>query len=90
MSYIVNLHPKIGLWKSWLGEGDKALNIRDIVWPGGAPIPPDGVPEKFHLRITFMEEPPYVNMGPPDSQTGKCSANRGVPCRIAPEFGISG
>ncbi|CAG0885260.1 unnamed protein product [Darwinula stevensoni] len=70
---------QIGVWRSWKGED--ALDIKDIVWPGNSHVPPEGVPEKFHLRITFMEEPPYLNMGEPDPKTEKCSANRGVLCR---------
>nr|CAD7430416.1 unnamed protein product [Timema monikensis] len=73
---------EIGVWKSWQKEG---LDIKDIVWPGNSHTPPQGVPEKFHLRITFLEEPPYINLGPPDPVTGKCSMNRGVICRVAKE-----
>nr|CAD7194266.1 unnamed protein product [Timema douglasi] len=88
---IMNLRPgvskqlvweEIGVWKSWQKEG---LDIKDIVWPGNSHTPPQGVPEKFHLRITFLEEPPYINLGPPDPVTGKCSMNRGVICRVAKE-----
>ncbi|XP_063227962.1 glutamate receptor ionotropic, NMDA 2B [Bacillus rossius redtenbacheri] len=89
---IMNLRPgvskqlvweEIGVWKSWEKEG---LDIKDIVWPGNSHTPPQGVPEKFHLKITFLEEPPYVNLGPPDPVTGKCSMNRGVICRVSKEM----
>lgn len=70
------------MWKSWQKEG---LDIKDIVWPGNSHTPPQGVPEKFHLRITFLEEPPYITLGPPDPVTGKCSMNRGVTCRVTTE-----
>ncbi|XP_073998122.1 glutamate ionotropic receptor NMDA type subunit 2 isoform X3 [Rhodnius prolixus] len=88
---IMNLRPgvskqlvweEIGVWKSWQKEG---LDIKDIVWPGNSHTPPQGVPEKFHLRITFLEEPPYITLGPPDPVTGKCSMNRGVTCRVTTE-----
>ncbi|XP_054286010.1 glutamate receptor ionotropic, NMDA 2B isoform X4 [Macrosteles quadrilineatus] len=85
---IMNLRPgvskqlvweEIGVWKSWVPEG---LDIKDIVWPGNSHTPPQGVPEKFHLKITFLEEPPYITLAPPDPVTGKCSMNRGVICRV--------
>ncbi|XP_065211910.1 glutamate receptor ionotropic, NMDA 2B isoform X2 [Planococcus citri] len=71
---------EIGVWKSWEKEG---LDIKDIVWPGNSHTPPQGVPEKFHLKITFLEEPPYISLTPPDPVTGKCNVNRGVQCRVA-------
>ncbi|XP_067004447.1 glutamate receptor ionotropic, NMDA 2B isoform X1 [Anabrus simplex] len=77
----------IGMWKSWQGDG---LDIRDIVWPGNSHTPPQGVPEKFHLKITFLEEPPYINLDPPDPITGKCTLNKGVFCRQAKEADLSG
>ncbi|KAL6435449.1 hypothetical protein ACFW04_005434 [Cataglyphis niger] len=70
----------IGVWKSWEKEG---LDIKDIVWPGNSHTPPQGVPEKFYLKITFLEEPPYINLAPPDPVTGKCLVDRGVHCRVA-------
>ncbi len=30
---------------------------QDIVWPGESHVPPQGVPEKFHLTIGFLEVP---------------------------------
>ncbi|KAG7211417.1 hypothetical protein KM043_010705 [Ampulex compressa] len=88
---IMNLRPgvskqlvweEIGVWKSWEKEG---LDIKDIVWPGNTHTPPQGVPEKFYLKITFLEEPPYINLAPPDPVTGKCLMDRGVHCRVAKE-----
>ncbi|XP_023245699.1 glutamate receptor ionotropic, NMDA 2B-like [Copidosoma floridanum] len=88
---IMNLRPglsgqlvweEIGTWKSWEKDG---LDIKDIVWPGNMHTPPQGVPEKFHVKITFLEEPPYINLAPPDPVTGKCLMERGVHCRIAKE-----
>ncbi|XP_066592276.1 glutamate receptor ionotropic, NMDA 2B isoform X2 [Prorops nasuta] len=88
---IMNLRPgvskqlvweEIGVWKSWEKEG---LDIKDIVWPGNTHTPPQGVPEKFFLKITFLEEPPYINLAPPDPVSGKCLMDRGVHCRVAKE-----
>ncbi|XP_066141506.1 glutamate receptor ionotropic, NMDA 2B isoform X2 [Euwallacea fornicatus] len=92
---IMNLRPgvskqlvweEIGVWKSWQKEG---LDIKDIVWPGNSHSPPQGVPEKFHLKITFLEEPPYIKLAPPDPVTGKCSMDRGVLCRVASDEAIT-
>lgn len=77
---------QIGVWKSWQKEG---LDIKDIVWPGNSHTPPQGVPEKFHLKITFLEEPPYINLAPPDPVTGKCSMDRGMLCRVASDVDIT-
>lgn len=60
------------------------------MWPGGLHTPPQGVPEKFHMRITFLEEPPYINLAPPDPVSGRCSLDRGVICRVAPETEVAG
>ena len=68
---------QVGIWNSWNG-----LDIKDIVWPGGSHVPPQGVPEKFHVQITFLEEPPFIIMSDQDPITQKCSMNRGVPCRM--------
>lgn len=52
---------------------------------GNSHSPPEGVPEKFHLKITFLEEAPYINLSPIDPITGKCGGiDRGVLCRVAP------
>lgn len=74
---------QIGVWRSWRkATEDTQLDIKDIVWPGKSHKPPDGVPEKFHLKITFLEEAPYIKMTDPDPITGKCSPDRGVLCKI--------
>lgn len=62
----------IGTWRSWEKDG---LNVNGIVWPGYAHLNPPGVPEKFHLKITFMDEPPYITMTPPDSNLGRLVKN---------------
>ena len=41
-----------------------------------------GVPEKFHLTVGFLEEPPFINLAPPDPVTGRCNVDRGVPCKV--------
>nr|XP_053627489.1 glutamate receptor ionotropic, NMDA 2B-like [Cherax quadricarinatus] len=93
---IMNLRPdvsrkltweEIGVWRS---SKDGGLEVKDIVWPGYSHVPPNGIPEKFHLKITFMEEPPFINMDPPHPVTGKCTANKGVPCRIASDEMMQG
>ena len=68
---------EVGSWST--GNG---LDIKDIVWPGGNHVPPDGVPEKFHLKVTFLEEPPFILISEPDPISDKCSMNRGVPCYV--------
>ncbi|TRY69452.1 hypothetical protein TCAL_05620 [Tigriopus californicus] len=68
---------EVGTWDS-----NKGLDIKDIVWPGGSHLPPEGVPEKFHVRITFLEEPPFIIVSDPDPISAKCSMNRGVPCEV--------
>ncbi|KAH0561037.1 hypothetical protein KQX54_011603 [Cotesia glomerata] len=78
-------HCNIGVWKSWQKDG---LDIKDIVWPGNSHTPPHGVPEKFYLRITFLEESPYINLAPPDPISGKCLMDRGVYCRVAKKSDI--
>ena len=73
----------MGTWNSWNG-----LDIKDIVWPGGSHVPPQGVPEKFHIRITFLEEPPFIIISDPDPISKKCSMNRGVPCYMREKSGF--
>ncbi|ODN02749.1 Glutamate receptor ionotropic, NMDA 2B [Orchesella cincta] len=74
---------QIGSWHSWKKDDeDTQLDIKDIIWPGKSHKPPDGVPEKFHLKITFLEEAPYIRMTDPDPITGRCSPDRGSLCRI--------
>lgn len=68
---------EVGSWST-----QKGLDIKDIVWPGGSHVPPDGVPEKFHLKVTFLEEPPFIIMSDPDPISDKCTMNRGVPCYV--------
>ncbi|XP_045105631.1 glutamate receptor ionotropic, NMDA 2B-like isoform X2 [Portunus trituberculatus] len=70
---------EIGVWRSWEEEG---LSVNDIVWPGNGHVPPQGVPEKFELKIVFLEEPPYISLAPADPVTQQCASNSGVPCKV--------
>ncbi|XP_023329329.1 glutamate receptor ionotropic, NMDA 2B [Eurytemora carolleeae] len=69
---------EIGVWKSLNAE---KINIKDIVWPGNALKPPEGVPERRFLTITFLEEPPYINLSPPTA----CSSTKGAVCQMVPD-----
>ncbi|KAL1471679.1 hypothetical protein MTO96_039792 [Rhipicephalus appendiculatus] len=53
-------------------------------------VPPKGVPEKFNLKVTFMEERPFLNIGQPDNETGECESGRAVKCRVVPEAMLQG
>ncbi|GFY79654.1 glutamate receptor ionotropic, NMDA 2B [Trichonephila inaurata madagascariensis] len=86
---VLNLNNK-GVWEKIGVWTDTGLDIKDIVWPGGSPVPPPGVPEKFNLKVTFLDEPPFVNVVPPDNETGECETSRSVRCRIAPEHKLVG
>lgn len=44
-------------------------------------VPPPGVPEKYFLRVMFLEEPPFIQIDPPEPVSGKC-INRGVVCYV--------
>ena len=43
------------------------LDIKDIVWPGQALKPPEGIPEKRFIKASFLEEDPYVMLSPPST-----------------------
>ncbi|GAB6027873.1 hypothetical protein CHUAL_002088 [Chamberlinius hualienensis] len=74
---------KIGRWANGV------LEITDIVWPGNSHVPPQGVPEKFHLKVVFLEEPPFVKLTEPNALSGKC-IDRGTLCRMAKESELVG
>ena len=57
---------QVGSWSTETG-----LDIKDIVWPDNSHVPPPGVPEKFHIKITFLEEPPFIIVTDPDPITGE-------------------
>lgn len=89
---------EIGVWQSWGKDKVKSeeskeekeenlrsggvLDIKDIVWPGKALKPPEGLPEKRFIRVSFLEEDPYVMLSPPST----CSSNKG---KIINSFGNS-
>ena len=79
--YLTSCTPQVGVWNSEKTENN-GLDIRDIVWPGHSHGPPRGVPDKFHLTVGFLEEPPFINLAPPDPVSGRCNIDRGVPCRV--------
>ena len=81
MTLLLTLPFQIGVWHSYQQENN-GLDIKDIVWPGHSHVPPQGVPEKFHLKVGFLEEPPFINLAPPDPVSGRCNVDRGVPCRV--------
>jgi hypothetical protein len=56
----------------------RTIAFQDIVWPGEALKPPEGLPEKRFIRASFLEEDPYVMLGPPNT----CEATKGVLCYI--------
>lgn len=78
----LNAHLKWEKFGTWTPFG---LEVKDIVWPGNSLLPPQGVPEKFHLKVTFLEEKPFINLDIPDLLTGKC-INRGVLCDVGREY----
>ncbi|UXI14735.1 MACRO domain-containing protein 2 [Sarcoptes scabiei] len=68
---------KIGTWT------ENGIEIKDITWPGDSPVPPMGIPEKFSLKVSWLEEPPFVNYVPKDNETGECRMSRAVPCKFS-------
>jgi hypothetical protein len=42
------------IWTPFI-KTDPVYYIQDIVWPGESHVPPQGVPEKFHLTVGFLE-----------------------------------
>ena len=48
------------------------------MWPGGALKPPEGIPEKRFIRVSWLEEDPYVMPNAPTS----CITNKGVICQM--------
>ena len=33
------------------------------------------------MKVTFLEEPPFINSVPPDNETGECKVSRAVRCK---------
>ena len=62
------------------------IDIKDIVWPGKALKPPEGIPEKRFIRVSFLEEDPYIMLDPASA----CSSNKGVLCKLKHDDQIVG
>ena len=39
--------------------------------------------------MLLLQEPPFVNIAPPDPVSGKCNVDRGIRCRLDDRSGIS-
>ena len=57
------------------------IELDEIIWPGGAVVPPKGKPEKRFFRIVTLREEPYIKYVPPDSETNECGVHS-VPCKL--------
>jgi ionotropic glutamate receptor NMDA 2B len=68
---------KVGSWTN------KELLLDDLVWPGQSNRPPIGRPNKYHLKIVTLQEPPFVIYKDPLKE-GNCSQNS-ILVRIAPD-----
>lgn len=49
-----------------------ALGIYDITWPGRETHPPKGTPEKYHMKVVTLEEPPFVMISDMPTHSGAC------------------
>lgn len=77
------------LWAHWWSIVIRQIghiDIKDIVWPGHALKPPEGIPEKRFIRVSFLEEDPYIMLDPPSA----CSSNKGVLCQLKHDDQIVG
>ena len=48
------------------------LKLKDLTWPADSPQPPAGTPDKFHLRVVSLEEPPFVVVNDIDPISQQC------------------
>ncbi|GIY98823.1 hypothetical protein CEXT_490441 [Caerostris extrusa] len=67
-SEVMNLN-NMGFWEKigiWTEDG---LDIKDIVWPGGSPVPPREFGEVQHEDHVHGGAP-YVNLVPPITRRG--------------------
>jgi hypothetical protein len=55
---IVKKKRKIGHWHSWKKDGLDIYIYRHV--------PPEDGPDNFHLKVAFLEEPPFISIVPPD------------------------
>ena len=56
------------------------LRMADMEWPEGRANPPQGTPDKFHLRVVTLHEPPFVVVTELDPETGQCPGSPGAIC----------
>jgi hypothetical protein len=54
--------------------------MADIEWPENRPNPPQGTPDKFHIRVVTLAEPPFVIISDLDPESGSCPGNQGAVC----------
>lgn len=57
-----------------------ALRMADIEWPEGRANPPQGAPDKFHVRVVTLAERPFVIVSDLDPETGECPGKQGAVC----------
>lgn len=83
---VLNLRPKNDRNDEWATVGEwksgKEVEMYDITWPGNAPAPPIGRPEKYQVKVVTLKEDPYVIYSDPDPNSGTCPP-MAVLCRIA-------
>ncbi|KAF7639014.1 Glutamate receptor ionotropic, NMDA 2B [Meloidogyne graminicola] len=48
------------------------LRIADMEWPEGKANPPHGTPDKFHLKVVTLHEPPFVVVTELDPENSQC------------------
>ena len=60
---------------------EMSIELDEIVWPGGAVVPPKGKPDKRFFRIVTLKEDPYIMYVPPDPLTETCGIHS-VPCKL--------
>ncbi|KAI1719509.1 ligated ion channel l-glutamate- and glycine-binding site domain-containing protein [Ditylenchus destructor] len=56
------------------------LRMDDIEWPDGRANPPQGTPDKFHVRIVTLSEPPFLIVSELDPETNECPGKQGTIC----------
>ncbi|CAG2162128.1 unnamed protein product [Oppiella nova] len=49
-----------------------------------------GIWDKFSLKVSFLEEPPFINSVPPNNETGECEVSRAVRCKITEPPSLGG
>uniref|UniRef100_A0A1I8BYC2 PBPe domain-containing protein n=1 Tax=Meloidogyne hapla TaxID=6305 RepID=A0A1I8BYC2_MELHA len=54
--------------------------MADMEWPEGKANPPQGTPDKFHIKVVTLHEPPFVVVTELDPETGQCPGSQGTPC----------